>query len=108
MPTVQSDSFRLTDHWIRVHPESAPTIQTHPESFPSQVIPKREFLRVIVAENDEKMKTVMAHLAKGDSFSAVAHELSVDPTAPGGGSIGDMALADMNPQSGRCRLSFGA
>ncbi len=98
MPTVQSDSFRLADHWIRVHPESGPPVQTRNKDFASQVIPKREYLRLIVVDSDGKMKTVQARLAKGDSFSTVAHDLSIDPTAPGGGFIGDMALADMDPQ----------
>ncbi len=98
MPSVQSDSFRLTDHWIRAHPESSAAAHTRPEAFSSQVIPKREFLRLIAVESDEQMNIVRTRLGKGEPFSAVAHDLSVDPTAPGGGFIGDVALADMNPQ----------
>ncbi len=73
-------------------------MQTRNKDFASQVIPKREYLRLIVVDSDGKMKTVQARLAKGDSFSTVAHDLSIDPTAPGGGFIGDMALADTDPQ----------
>ncbi|HEX4808519.1 MAG TPA: peptidylprolyl isomerase [Bryobacteraceae bacterium] len=98
MPSVQSDSFRLTDHWIRVHPESGPKIQSQDENLRSEVIPKREFLRLIMVDSDEKMKTVMNRLSKGEEFRTVAHDLSDDATAPGGGFAGDLALADMNPQ----------
>ena len=103
MPTVQADFFHLTDHWIRVHPKAGPKAagliaQTHDASLASQVVPKREFLRLIVADSDENMKAVTDRLAKGDSFSSVAHDLSIDATAPGGGFIGDEALADMDPK----------
>jgi tetratricopeptide (TPR) repeat protein len=68
------------------------------ESLRSQVAPKREFLRMIVVESDEKASTAIQRLAKGESFSKVAHDLSIDPTAPGGGYVGDMELSDMNPR----------
>jgi predicted CXXCH cytochrome family protein len=110
MPSVQSDSFHLTDHWIRVHPESAPKIESHDETLRSQVIPKREFLRLIMVESDEKMKAVTDRLAKGESFRAVAHDLSADPTAPGGGFIGDVAVSDMDPKlaAAVAHLPYGA
>jgi tetratricopeptide (TPR) repeat protein len=44
------------------------------------------------------MAQVTARLAKGEAFRSVAHDLSVDPTAPGGGFLGDVALADMDPK----------
>jgi predicted CXXCH cytochrome family protein len=97
MPTVQVDSFRVTDHWIRVVPEAGATHHERDPAFRSQVIPKREFLRLIAVTTDESMKTVADRLAKGDSFSAVAHDLSTDPSAAAGGFIGDTALADMDP-----------
>ncbi len=110
MPTVQADSFRLTDHWIRVHPESGVKLQPHDDGLRSQVTPKREFLRLILVEGDDKMKAVTDRLAKGDSFSAVAHDLSADPTAPGGGFIGDFALSDMDSKlaAAAAHLPYGA
>lgn len=98
MPSVQSDSFRLTDHWIRVHPDSAIKVQPQDESLRSRVIPKREFLRSIMVDSDQKIKAVTDRLAKGEPFRTVAHDLSDDPTAPGGGFIGDVALADLDPR----------
>jgi predicted CXXCH cytochrome family protein len=98
MPTVPSDSFRLTDHWIRVHSETEPKAPKTDESLRSQVVPKREFLRLIVVDSDDKMKAVTDRLAKGESFSTVAHDLSIDPTAPGGGFIGGVTVADMDPK----------
>jgi len=97
MPGVQVDSFRVTDHWIRVPPDSAPAPHKQDPAFRSQVIPKREFLRLIAVATDDDMKAVTDRLAKGDSFSSVAHDLSTDQSAPAGGFIGDVALADMDP-----------
>lgn len=98
MPTVQVDSFRVTDHWIRVQPDLAPGSQhLQDPAFRSQIIPKREFLRLLAVATDEDMKAVTARLANGESFSSVAHALSTDPSAAAGGFIGDVALADMDP-----------
>ena len=98
MPLTDSESFRLTDHWIRVHPSPVPKTQSRDESLRSQIVPKREFLRLIVVESDEKANAAIQRLAKGESFSKVAHELSIDPSAPGGGYVGDMELSDMDPK----------
>jgi predicted CXXCH cytochrome family protein len=98
MPGVQVDTFRVTDHWIRVLPDSpASTHHVQDPAFRSQVVPKREFLRVITVATDEDMKVVTDRLAKGESFSSVAHDLSKDENAQTGGFIGDVALADMDP-----------
>ncbi len=97
MPTAQVDSFRVTDHWIRVQPDLAPEHHTQDPAFRTQVIPKREFLRLIAVATDEDMKAVTDRLAKGESFSSVARALSKDQSASAGGFIGDVALADMNP-----------
>jgi len=97
MPVNQVDSFRVTDHWIRVQPDVTATHRPTNPDLRSKVIPKREFLRLISVATDEDMQAVTARLAKGDSFGSVAHDLSKDPSAQAGGYIGDMALADMNP-----------
>jgi predicted CXXCH cytochrome family protein len=96
MRTVDLDPFHLTDHWIRASPEAGSKAKPVDESLRSQVLPKREFLRLIIVEDAEKMKAVTQRLAKGDSFSTVAHDLSVDGTAPGGGYIGEVNLAEMD------------
>jgi predicted CXXCH cytochrome family protein len=98
MPSVESDSFRLTDHWIRVHPSPGMKILVSEERFRSQVVPEREFLRMIKVETDDKAATAVQRLAMGESFSSVAHQLSTDPTAPGGGYVGEMRLSDMDAQ----------
>ncbi len=98
MPGVQVDSFRVTDHWIRIQPDSSPRHRTQDPAFRSQVIPKREFLRLISVATDEDMKAVKERLAKGEPFGSVAHDLSVDQSAAAGGFIGDLALADMTPE----------
>ena len=68
------------------------------ERFRSQVVPEREFLRMIKVETDDKAATAVQRLAMGESFSSVAHQLSTDPTAPGGGYVGEMRLSDMDAQ----------
>ncbi len=98
MPSVESDSFRLTDHWIRVHPSPGMKILVSEERFRSQVVPEREFLRMIKVETDDKAAAAVQRLAMGESFSSVAHQLSTDPTAPGGGYVGEMRLSDMDAQ----------
>ncbi len=97
MRTVQVDSFRVTDHWIRVQPDSTPVQHTRNPDYRSQVIPKREFLRLIAVATDEDMKAATQRLAKGESFSSVAHDVSTDRSAAAGGFMGDVALADMDP-----------
>jgi tetratricopeptide (TPR) repeat protein len=93
-----------------VHPESGLKIPPGDATLRSRVTPKREFLRLIVVDSDDKMKTVTDRLAKGQSFTAVAHDLSTDPTAPGGGFIGDFALSDMDPKlsAAAAHLAYGA
>jgi predicted CXXCH cytochrome family protein len=96
LPKVHLDSFQVADHWIRAilpaGQKAAPLI----ESLRSQVVPKREFLRLIVVDSAAKIKEAAARLSKGESFSTVAHGLSIDASAPGGGYIGDTALSDMD------------
>jgi tetratricopeptide (TPR) repeat protein len=109
MPPIESDSFRLTDHWIRVHPSPGRKLQSSDPALRSKVVPTREFLRMIVVENDEQAAAASQRLAKGESFSAVAHDLSLDPTAPGGGYVGEMRLSEMNPKlaAAAARLAHG-
>lgn len=94
MPSVEVDSFRMTDHWIR----AAAAHRTRGPTLRSQVIPKREYLRLIAVATDADMKNVRDRLAKGESFGSVARALSKDPSAQAGGFIGDTALADMDPR----------
>ncbi|MGH9581959.1 MAG: cytochrome c3 family protein [Bryobacteraceae bacterium] len=98
MPSVVENSFRLTDHWIRVHPEQGINSSMRNGNFGSLVAPRREFLRIIVAENLEKAGTALQRLKKGDPFSDVAHDMSADPSAPGGGYIGEMQLSQIDPK----------
>ena len=98
MPVVSRNAFHLTDHWIRVHPEQITTPAKHDDSLRSRVAPKREFLRILVAGNRDKAQTAMQRLSNGEPFTKVAHDLSIDPTASGGGYIGEMELSQMDPK----------
>jgi predicted CXXCH cytochrome family protein len=96
MPKVHLDSFQVADHWIRAILPPGQKPAPLDESLRSQVVPKREFLRLIMVDDAEKMKTVTRRLSDGQAFRTVAHELSMDASAPGGGYIGDTALSDMD------------
>ena len=97
MPRVEQGAFHMTDHWIRVHTEQGVPPARHDESLRSQVPPLREFLRIIVVDEKQKAESAAARLSKGEAFSAVAHDVSIDQTAPGGGYIGEMWLSQMAP-----------
>lgn len=110
MPSIQKASFHMTDHWIRVHPEQgvAAAQSLTPEER-SQIQPVREFLRLIVVPDAQTAATVSKRLAAGEAFSKVAHDLSADPTAPGGGYLGDMDLSQLDAKLAEAagRLWYG-
>ncbi len=109
MPAVQKNAFHLTDHWIRVHPEQIRGAANHDDRLRSRVRPRREFLRILVAENRDKAEAAKQRLAKGESFLTVAHDMSIDPTASGGGYIGEMELSQMDAKlrTGAAGLQYG-
>ncbi len=96
MPGINSNGFRLTDHWIGVHPELGITAKTRDERLTSLIAPKREYLQIVVVDNHTKAEAVQQRLARGESFYDVARDTSLHPTAPGGGFVGEMKLADMD------------
>ena len=98
MPTVDMKPFRLTDHWIRVHPEQSVQVPAHDPSLRSQVSPLREFLRIIVADTRDKADQAAQRLSNGEPFPDIARALSVDASAELGGYIGDTRLAEMDPK----------
>ena len=106
MPVVSRNAFHLTDHWIRVHPEEITAPAKHENGLRSHMPPKREFLRILVAENREKSETAKQRLASGESFTKLAHDLSIDPTASGGGYIGEMELSQMDPKLASAAVSL--
>ncbi|HUD98478.1 MAG TPA: tetratricopeptide repeat protein [Bryobacteraceae bacterium] len=109
MPHVDQGVFRMSDHWIRVHPEQGVQSPKRDESLRSQVTPLREFLRIIVVDERQKAESAAARLAKGEPFSGVAHDLSIDDTAPAGGYIGEMQLSGMQPKlaDAAAKLRYG-
>lgn len=110
MPGIESNSFRLTDHWIRVHPEQGIKATGRDDRLRSLVTPRREYLEIIVAENRAKAQAALTRLNNGDSFYDVAHDASIDPTAPGGGFIGEVQLSEMDSvlAAAAARLPYGA
>jgi len=109
MPRMDQGVFHMTDHWIRVHPEAGTQSAKRDESLRSQVPPLREFLRIIVVDQRQKAESVAARLAKGEAFSDIAHDLSMDDTAAGGGYVGEMWLSEMEPKlaAAAARLEYG-
>lgn len=109
MPVTDAGVFRLTDHWIRVHPEQGVPAARTDERLRSEVRPLREFLRIIVTDSEAKAQLALDRLAKGDAFFEVAHDLSSDVTAPGGGYIGESWLAQMDAKlaDAAAKLRYG-
>ncbi len=109
MPSIQKASFHLTDHWIRVHPEQRVVAHSLNPEQRSQVQPVREFLRLIVVPDAETAAKAGERLAAGEPFSRVAHDLSADPTAPGGGYLGDIELSQLDTKLAEAagRLWYG-
>lgn len=98
MPAVQKGSFHLVDHWIRVHPEQRVSAPSHDSSLASQVPPLREFIRIVVTTNRTQAETAVERLRKGESFSSVARDVSIDTSAQVGGYVGEMVLSQMDPK----------
>jgi tetratricopeptide (TPR) repeat protein len=73
------------------------TQQISPAS-PAQVTSSDEVtLRVVVVDSAEKAQRLLARLAGGEDFIAVAHAESIDPTASSGGLLGKLSLAALPP-----------
>lgn len=109
MASVDANGFRLTDHWIGVHPEQGVKAAKQDDALRSLVAPQSEYLEILVTDTRAQAEVACARLAKGDSFYDVAHDLSIDPTAPGGGFVREMHLSEMDSQlaSAAAKLPYG-
>ncbi len=95
MPSIEKGSFRMVDHWIRVHPEQNVKADAS-HGVASTVRPLREFLRIISTAGHDDAQSASDRIAKGDPFFQVAHDLSKDPTAPIGGYLGPVWLSELD------------
>jgi predicted CXXCH cytochrome family protein len=91
MPGVTKGSFTMVDHWIRVHPGPK---RDHIQAT-SKVRPRRVYLRIIVTDDSAKAAQAHQRLEKGEPFFEVARDVSLDPSAAGGGYLGEMWLDQM-------------
>lgn len=97
MPEVKKGSFHMVDHWIAVHPEQHTKVPAAREAaWNTRVRPRHVYLRIIVTDDAAKAEQAHARLQKGDAFFDVARELSLDPSATGGGYLGEMWLDRMD------------
>jgi tetratricopeptide (TPR) repeat protein len=88
--------FLIADHWIRVHGEATAT--RRPDALRSRVTPKRLYLRMIRFADRAKADEVRRQLTSGGSFFELARANSIDQdTAAGGGFLGDLEAARLNP-----------
>jgi tetratricopeptide (TPR) repeat protein len=55
-------------------------------------------LQVIVVDSESKARQALARLKKGESFSTVAAEMSIDPSAGSGGYVKDADVAQLRPE----------
>ena len=109
LPRVDQGVFHMTDHWIRVHSEDARAPTKQDAALRSQRLPLREFLRILVVDDKWKAGAAAAQIANGAAFSDVAHDTSIDDTAPGGGYSGEMWLSGMQPKlaAAAAKLGYG-
>jgi predicted CXXCH cytochrome family protein len=109
MPGIAKGPFTMSDHWIRVHTEQGIAAPAEVVRIASSIPPRREFLRILVLEDPAKAAESRAHLGKGESFFDIASRDSADPSAPGGGFLGETWIAQMDPRlaAAAVRLAHG-
>ena len=97
------------DHLIRVHPEQKIQATSHPAELKTRVRPVSEYLRMICTNSAESAVAARERLNHGESFYAVAREVSVDRSAAIGGYLGLKKLADLSHEltDEAARLGYG-
>lgn len=55
-------------------------------------------LQVIVVDTESKAQEALERLKKGETFSAVAVQMSIDPNASSGGYVGESDVASLRPE----------
>ena len=97
MPSIQVNGFEVADHWIAVHPEQGIAGRKDDAAFRSLVPPRREYLEIIATNERSKAEAAVQRLAAGEPFYNVARRMSLDPSAPAGGYVGDVQLSNIDP-----------
>jgi parvulin-like peptidyl-prolyl isomerase len=66
-------------------------------------------LRILLTTDRGKIEGAKQRIGSGEIFSKVAHDLSEDPSAPGGGYIGDTEVAQMDTKlaDAAAQLNYG-
>src|SRR5215469_9394270 len=69
-------------------------------SLPAQETAPRTFvnLQVIVVDTESKAHKALERLGKGEEFSTVAAQMSIDPNASNGGYVGEADVASLRPE----------
>ena len=91
MQQVKRGPSSWVDHWIRAERQG----RSPNPAFGSTIRPRRLYLRLIVTVEEAKAQQALAALKAGQPFFKVAQRYSVDPSARGGGFLGDMQLDTM-------------
>jgi tetratricopeptide (TPR) repeat protein len=104
MPSVEMGPLHLVDHTIRVHPETA---SEHPAALRTQVRPISEYLRIIATNTSESATAAHDRLSRGESFYALARELSVDHSSAIGGYLGRKTLSDLGNELSNSAAELG-
>jgi tetratricopeptide (TPR) repeat protein len=92
MPTVQRGVYNLADHWIRVRTPAGALRKSR-----TSVEPRRVFLSMILARDAAAAESARRELSGGADFATVARRVSIDPSAPGGGYLGEIRLDQTEP-----------
>jgi hypothetical protein len=89
--------FRVFICVLLLHLPCSPTLLPAQSSAQSATQPLVDLL-IIVADSPTQADRVLQRLKNGEDFAAVAKEISIDPTASDGGSMGRVDPAALRPE----------
>lgn len=91
-------AFTIAEHWIRVPVDFKQSIPPRNPAWRTTVSPKHLFLREIVSETSDEALALRKQIQSGESFFDVARSKSSDRvTGDGGGYLGDLQAAELDP-----------
>ena len=109
MPEQKKDSFRMADHWIRVHAEQRAPASPRNPAWQTRISPRNLYLRILVTNDRTKASDLQRKLIEGSAFFETARDNSMDDTtAPAGGYLGDVEAREMDPGWANAALALAS
>ena len=109
MADEKRGAFTIAEHWIRTPVDQKRTVAVTAAGR-TTIVPRHLFLRLMVFDDRGKATDIQRQLAQGGSFFELARANSVEKTsAEGGGYLGDLETAQLDPacSSAALRLEPG-